>query len=589
MIPQAHAHLHPPMINGMDTKQLKAVGLLILAVLVLWSFAATLIAQKEPSATLPQFTSRFDASQAYETARQFHAKYPNRPLGSIESRQSSGFVIQRLQGLGYTVSFTHFDSKIAGRTQVGRNIFAFKQGAVDETLAVIVHYDTRQNAAQDTMDSAAGIGILIELARIFADATLHRSLLIIASDGREWGMLGARDMAQSNPQRERLVAVLSLEGVGAGKISGFSLDTAGQIGGSTPAWLRQVALDAAAQQGLPVTSPSGVREFLDKALVFSSADEGPFLNAGIPAINLSVQSSEPAPQGTGDLPAQGPYEALQEAGIQKYGLAAEQIVQALDGLPEIPRESMRSFCVTDCKYLSPSAIFILLWLSFVPMLATLYFHFLNNHRYLALKRILRELIGLFLTVLPFAALYYAIVLFRLVRLIRVYSYYPPNPTGAVLTNLSWLLLCALFTVGLIVGGTCYALFRFAAGKLAQADFYVSKTILLTVFACVIAAALVYNPYWAVLFLLLPAWIWGLVGMGKGYGGSAANALWIIAAGIPYYAVLVYYSSSLKLGGKAVWYNILCLSTGMFTLEGFLLAAATIAIGIRLLSIQSIRA
>jgi hypothetical protein len=573
----------------MDTRQLRVVGLLILAVIILWLFSAAFLAKEEPAANLPQFTSQFDAAQALETAQQFNAKYPSRTLGSVESRQSSGFVIQRLEGLGYKVNFTHFDAKIAGRTQVGRNIFAFKQGAVEETLAVIAHYDTLANTAQGTIDSGAGIGVLMELARVFSSATRHRSLLIIASDGQEWGMLGARDVVQSYPQRGRLVAVLSLEGVSAGEISGFSLDTAGQIGGSTPAWLRRMAFDVAAQQGLPVVSPSGMRELLDKALVLSSADEGPFLNAGIPAINLSAKSPELTPQVTGDLSTQISGEELRAAGIQKYGIAAEHILQALDGLSEFPRESMRSFCVWDSRYLSPSAISILLWLSFFPILATLCFHLRNNYRYLAPKRILRELIGFLLTVLPFLALYYTIILFRLVRLIRIYSFYPPNPSGAVLSNLAWILLCTLFIVGLIVSGICYALFRFTAVKLAQPDFYVSKTILLVVFVCVLAGALFYNPYWAVLFLLLPAWLWSLVGMGKGYGGSTANALWIIAAGVPYYAVLAFYSSSLKLGGKAIWYNVLCLSTGMFTLDGFLLSAATIAIGIRLLTTQSIRA
>jgi hypothetical protein len=569
----------------MDPKQLKVVGFLILGVVILWFCSAAFLAKKEAAINLPQFTARFDGAQALETARQFNAKFPNRTLGSIESRQSSGFVIQHLEELGYKVSFTHFDAKIAGRTEVGRNIFAFKQGSTDETLALITHYDTVANASQRAVDSGVGIGVLIELARVFSSATTHRGLLLIASDGQQWGMLGARDIAQTYPQRGLLAAVLSLEGVRAGEISGLSLDTAGQIRGSTPAWLRQIASDVVSQQKLPATSPSGMGELLDKALVLSSADEGPILNAGIPAINLSVKSPELPPQTTANLSTQGSAEELQAAGVQKYGLAAERILRALDSLSEIPRESMLSFCLWDSRYLPPSAISALLWLSFAPILATLYFHLRNNRRYLSFKRILRELSGFLLTILPFVALYYTIIFFRLVRLIRAYSFYPPNPSGAVLSNLAWLLLGALLAAVLIASGICYALFRFGAGKLAQPDFYVSKTVLLTIFVCIIAVALFYNPYWTLLFLLLPAWIWSLVGMGKGYGAGTANALWIITAGLPYYAVLVFYSSRLELGGKAVWYNVLCLSTGMFTLEGFLLSAAAIAVGIRLLAIQ----
>jgi hypothetical protein len=572
----------------MDTKQLKIVGLLILAVIGIWLLFSAFLAKKEPATTFLQFASKFDAAQALETTRQFNAEYPNRALGSIESRQSSGFLIERFERLGYKVSYSHFDAKVAGRTQVGRNIFAFKQGATDEILAVVSNYDTAGNTAQITTDSGVQIGGLIELARIFSADALRRSLLMIASDGQEWGMLGASDIAQNHPQRQRIVAVLSLEGVRTGELSGFLLDTAGQIGGSTPAWLRQLAVDVAARQGLPVAVPSGMREFLDKALVLSSADQGPFLNAGIPAINLNGSSSG-SPRENADYGSlQNSDEKPRASDTEKYGKAAEQILRALDGLPEIPRESMQSFCVRNARYLSPGTISILLWLSFAPIIAALYFHLRNNHRYLTFKRIIRELSAFVGTILPFVATYYAIVLFRLMHLIPAYSFYPPNSGDALLSNPQWRLLAGLLAIVMSVGGGCYASFRFSAGKLARPDFYVSKTILLAIFVCAIAAALRYNSYWAVLFLLLPAWIWSLVGMGEGYGGSSANRIWIIAAGIPYYTVLVFYSSSLKLGGKALWYNVLSLSTGMFTLEGFLLAAATIAIGIRLLAIQSIR-
>jgi hypothetical protein len=573
----------------MHTKQLKIVGLLILAVVISWLVFSFLLPIREPATTFPPSASQFDAAQALETYRQFSAEYPSRPLGSIESRQSSGFLIKRLEGLGYQIDFTHFDAKVAGRTQVGRNIFAFKQGETNEILAIVAHYDTVGNTAQSSTGSDIGIGILIELARIFSIGTPRHSLLLILSDGREWGMLGASDIAQSYPKRERLAAVLTLEGITAGETSGFTLDTEGLIGGSTPPWLRRLAFDAPGGQGLSVTSPSGMGELLDKAIALSTTDQGPFLNAGIPAVNLGANLSELPLRRAGNSLSQNSGEQSQRVGIENYGQAAERIIRALDSLSKIPEESMKFFCVGDSKYLSPGTVSSLLWLSFIPTLAALYFHIRNYHRLLTFKRILRDLFGFVGVVLPFVAIYYLIVLFRLTRLISAYSLYPPDPRFIALSNRAWLLLAILFVMALIVGGICYALFRFAAGKIAQADFYASKIVLLAMLVCIIAAALRYNSYWAVLFLLFPAWIWSLVGIGKGHGGSWANRFWIVAAGIPYYAIAAFYISSLQLGWKALWYNVLSLSTGIFTLEGFLIATATIAVGLRLLAIQSIRA
>ena len=49
------------------------------------------------------------------------------------------------------------------------------------------------------MDDGSGVGVALELARIFASMPLRHSLLIIATDGEEWGMLGAADFAVNYP------------------------------------------------------------------------------------------------------------------------------------------------------------------------------------------------------------------------------------------------------------------------------------------------------------------------------------------------------------------------------------------------------
>ena len=40
-------------------------------------------------------------------------------MGSLESRQSSGYIQQYLKSLGYDVNYLHFESVIADRKNVG--------------------------------------------------------------------------------------------------------------------------------------------------------------------------------------------------------------------------------------------------------------------------------------------------------------------------------------------------------------------------------------------------------------------------------------------------------------------------------------
>ena len=76
-------------------------------------------------------------------------------------------------------------------------MIGFRQGQGAETLAVIAHFDTAPTANQGAAANGSGIGVLLELARVFAESPTHRSLLVIFSDGGEYGSLGAKDIAES--------------------------------------------------------------------------------------------------------------------------------------------------------------------------------------------------------------------------------------------------------------------------------------------------------------------------------------------------------------------------------------------------------
>jgi Zn-dependent M28 family amino/carboxypeptidase len=94
--------------------------------------------------------------------------------------------------------------------------------------------------------------VLLELARVFSGSPTRRSLLFIFTDGGEWGSVGAKDIAETYPQRGRIVAALSLDHVSSGDLAAFYMESTGQLNGFAPPCLRQIARGAAETQGLPV-------------------------------------------------------------------------------------------------------------------------------------------------------------------------------------------------------------------------------------------------------------------------------------------------------------------------------------------------
>jgi hypothetical protein len=570
----------------MDLKQKKIVFGITMIVVVLW-LGSPLLGRREealkPSAPLSLL---FDPSRALQTTQDFVITYPRRVLGSIEARQSTGYLQHHFERLGYQVTYSHFDAMIAGRRQVGRNVYAFRSSASQEILALVAHYDTTRTTLHGAMDNGSGIGALLELARVFAAKPVRRSILLVASDGEEWGMLGALDFARHYPERDRIIAAVSLDYVAAGDLAGLTLDSSGQMGGYAPPWLRILARTAAEAEGLTVSEPAGFREFLERALLLSWTDQGPLLNAGIPAINLGSESNSRAAElsiyhSSEDTPGN-----LRVESFAKFGNTAERIVRTIDSLPAVPREAMGTFRVHGNLMLAPSIMAVMQGLAFLPLLAALWFHAANHGRHFSPGRIRRELSSFLGTILPFFLVYPAVMLLTLLRRLPLFSFYPATPKDPILEHPQYGVIVGILAAVFLAGIGGYFLIRFLNSHLPRPEFNVSKTVLLAILSVVVAGALFYNAYWAVSFLTLPAWIWALVGPGRGPGGRAANRVMILTAGVLYYALSCSYAARLCVGWKLFWYEILALSTGMFRGQAFLLSMAMFALAIRFLAIQS---
>jgi len=220
-------------------------------------------------------------------------------------------------------------------------------------------------------------------------------------------------------------------------------------------------------------------------------------------------------------------------------------------------------------------------ISFLPLALVLWFHLKNFRKQLTRAGMGREFLAFLGTLLPLWIIYFLIAVCRAARLIPVYSLYPPPLKDPVLENPPWGTLAGIFGAVLFVAAVCCIVAIFSFRDLPKPNFHVSKSVLLGLLLICVVLAFIHNPYWASLFLLLPAWIWSLTGK-----GPFLHKILILTAGIPYLAVLGMYGFSLHMGWKLVWYQVLALGNGLFTPSGYFIATAVIAIGIRLLVIQS---
>jgi hypothetical protein len=567
----------------MDTLQKRiTIGVMVFALLACL-ICPWLLSSREPSLLQLQPSLSFNAANAYQLAQEFVTQHPERVFGTLESRQSSGFLHDYLAGLHYSIDYSHFDGRISRRAQAGRNVLAYKQGQIAEMLVLITHYDTPRTTGQEAMDSGASIGIMLELARIFSEGSTHRSLLFVFSDGGEWGSLGARDLADSHPFRNNMAAVLALDRAGIGNPVSFCLEETGQLKGFTPPWLRLLAGQAAAAQGFPIRTTSLFQEHIKRALLISWADQGPFLAAGIPAVNLGSEAIHQT-----YTSRERERSAPDQFSIEKYGLAAERIMRALDNLPSIPRESSYSFKLWDALFMWPKAILPLHCILFLPLPVICYFHFKGRFKRGICMPVMRELLAWVAVILPFIALYCGIQLAGVLRLFPFFELYPANPKDPTIANPQWGLLTGIFGAALFVAVVCYAIAKYALQGRPKPAFIDSKAVLLSLMTIIVALALLYNSYWATSFLLLPAWIWTWMGGKASWGKRIGNAVLVAAAGVPCCFVLGMYASKLQLGWNFIWYQVLALSSGLFSAQGYLLGVAALSIGIRFLAIQTHR-
>ncbi len=227
--------------------------------------------------------SAFDADRAFrdlETVVGFGA----RPAGSETIGRTRDYIVAELEKAGFEPELDEFVATTPTGPVDMVNIRAVKEGQKPEIIAVAGHYDTKlfEFPFVGANDGGSSTAILLEMARVADSVELEHTLEFIFFDGeeavRDWtaedSVYGSRydiDRRFENGTLRQLQALVLVDMVGDRDLRVLK-ETA-----STD-WLKSIIWDVAQSMGYG-------RHFGNEQIAIED-DHVPYLNAGIPAVDL---------------------------------------------------------------------------------------------------------------------------------------------------------------------------------------------------------------------------------------------------------------------------------------------------------------
>lgn len=232
--------------------------------------------------TPAQLVASFDVERAMEHVRHLSEKIGPRPCGSAQERAAADYIAEQLRLWEWDVQWED-GIRVPDTALRTRNVVAtHPRAGGGRVLIAGAHYDSSalREPSPGANDNASGVAVLLEAARIMRHSRLPYELRLVFFGGEERTrenpeinhVGSAHHVARmSEAQRERVIAMISVDMVGAGPEL-----IASRVGhGSDRA--RQWLLSAAERLGLRLRTETGR----------AWSDHEAFERAGIPAVWLT--------------------------------------------------------------------------------------------------------------------------------------------------------------------------------------------------------------------------------------------------------------------------------------------------------------
>ncbi len=485
----------------------------------------------------------FNGQNAYLDMVGMARKYPQRAPGSPGDDALAVAVARALAKDGYAVS-TRTDS---AQTATGRRplqtVTGVLAGQSTGSIVVVAHRDTLSSPGTSDL---SGTAVLLELARVLAGQTQHRSVVLVSTSGSA-GTVGATEAARRLARP--VDAVIALGDLAGMRMSPPLISPFSNGQPVAPTMLRNtLAAQLASQAGLLPGDTGLLGQFAHLAFPLTLTEQGPFGARGVPSVLLSLSGERPAPAG----------EAVDPGRITNLGRTVLATVNALDAGPSVPAPS--AYLLLSGKVVPDWAVRVLVLALILPVLmATVDALARARRRGHHLLPWVGWVLG---AALPFVV---GMVLALGARLTGAVSAAPPGPVaaGAVRAGAGGtaVLIAVLAAIVLAFAGWRAVGSRLMHGGPARGAPNPGAAPALLLVLCAVAVVIwVQNPFAAA--MLIPAlhlWLW-LNGFEEQLPRGAAVALVLGGLALPV-LVVVFYAVTLGLGPVALLWNGFLLVAG----------------------------
>ena len=158
---------------------------------------------------------QFSGDQALAIEEAFVTQFPNRHSGMPNVERGTQWLKEQFESNGLACTFDEWQVINYSKPLPLRNLICRLPGSSDQEIVLMAHHDQSPETVQGADNDGSGIAIMLHLAEIFsAEPAAPYTLVFLATDGEEYGMLGSRRFAEQHPNTQNIVAAVSLDNLG---------------------------------------------------------------------------------------------------------------------------------------------------------------------------------------------------------------------------------------------------------------------------------------------------------------------------------------------------------------------------------------